>query len=115
MKVTCGLEFMPQLNKEVETIQFNYFRNSELVNVKYRGAKKSFKLHKGSELIFYNIDSVKDRKEVIICEGEIDALTFKQCGYDSVVSVPNGANLNTNNLDVHCKSSFLIEQLNHLN
>lgn len=98
LKVTCGPEFMPQLNKEVETIQFNYFRNNELVNVKYRGAKKSFKLHKGSELIFYNIDSVKDSKEVIICEGEIDALTFYQCGFKNVISVPNGANLNTNNL-----------------
>lgn len=97
-KISCGLEYMPQLEKEVDTIQFNYFRNSELTNVKYRGPKKSFKLHKGSELIFYNLDSIQDRKEVIICEGEIDAMTFHQCGYNSVLSVPNGANLNTNNL-----------------
>lgn len=98
LKVSSGLEFMPQLNKEVETIQFNYFRNEELVNVKYRGANKSFKLHKGSELIFYNIDSLPGNKTVIICEGEIDAMTFHQCGYKNVVSVPNGANLNSNNL-----------------
>lgn len=98
LKVSEGLEFMPQLNSEVKTIQFNYFRNEELVNVKYRGANKSFKLHKGSELIFYNIDSIKGLKSVIICEGEIDAMTFHQCGYKNVISVPNGANLNSNNL-----------------
>lgn len=98
LRVTDGLEFMPQLSKEVDTIQFNYFRDNELVNIKYRGPQKAFKLHKGSELIFYNLDSIKEQKEVIICEGEIDAMTFYQCGYKSVISVPNGANLNTNNL-----------------
>lgn len=97
-KVTDSIEFMPQLNAECLTINFNYFRNSELVNIKYRGKNKSFKLHKGSELIFYNLDAIQNEKEVIICEGEIDALTFYECGFKNVVSVPNGANGNTNNL-----------------
>ncbi len=98
LKVTEGVEYMPQFSKDVNTIQFNYFKNGELVNVKYRGPMKSFKLHKGSELIFYNIDSIKDSNEVIICEGEVDAMTFHQCGYKNVISVPNGAHANTNNL-----------------
>lgn len=97
-KITEGLEWMPQVNKEINTIQFNYFRNSELVNVKYRTGNKHFKLHKGSELIFYNLDVVANSKEIIICEGEMDALAFYEAGYKNVVSVPNGANINTNNL-----------------
>jgi len=99
MKITSGLEFMPQYNKEVETIQFNYFLDGELTNVKYRGANKTFKLHKDSELILYNIDAVKDTKECIIVEGEIDCLSFIQSGRQDVVSVPNGAGKNTEYLD----------------
>lgn len=97
-KITTSKEFFPQINAECLSINFNYFRNNELINVKYRGKNKAFKLHKGSELIFYNLDCVKESKEIIICEGEIDALTFIECGFENVVSVPNGANFNTNNL-----------------
>lgn len=97
-RVTEGTEWMPQTQKEENTIQFNYFRNDELINVKYRDARKNFKLHKDSELIFYNLDSIIESKEVVICEGEIDCLTFIESGIKSVVSVPNGANLNNNNL-----------------
>lgn len=97
-KISEGLEFMPQDGKELNTIQFNYFRNEELINVKYRSGNKHFKLHKGSELIFYNLDCVLGQKEIIISEGEIDALSFHECGYKNILSVPNGANVNTNNL-----------------
>lgn len=97
-KVTHGTEFMPQFNKEVPTINFNYFRNGELINVKYRGAKKSFKLFKDAELIFYNLDCAINNKTIIIVEGEMDALAMAESGYENVISVPNGANLNKNNL-----------------
>lgn len=98
LKVTEGVEWMPQIGGNINTIQFNYFRNGELINVKYRDGKKNFKLHKDSELIFYNLDSIIGQKDVVICEGEIDCLSFIEAGIKSVVSVPNGANLNTNNL-----------------
>jgi len=98
-KITEGEEYMPQLNKKVNTIQFNYFRNGEHINTKYRDGKKNFKLFKDGELIFYNLDSIKDSTEVTICEGEIDALSLSQAGRKNVVSVPNGAGLNKINLD----------------
>ena len=81
-----------------KSINFNYFRNSELVNVKYRDAKKNFKLYKDAELIFYNLDSIKDTDRCFIVEGEIDCLTLIEAGLGNVISVPNGANLKTNNL-----------------
>jgi len=34
--ITEGLEWMPQTSKEENTIQFNYFRDNELINIKYR-------------------------------------------------------------------------------
>lgn len=91
LKITSKSEFMPQLEKNAPVICFNYYRSGELVNVKYRSKEKHFKLFKNGELIFYNLDSIKDSRTVIITEGEIDCLSFIEVGYDCVVSVPNGA------------------------
>lgn len=97
-KVTEGIEWMPQVNGNINTVQFNYFRDGELINVKYRTGNKQFKLAKDAELIFYNLDAVKGKKEVILVEGEIDCLTLMECGIDNVISVPNGATIGKNNL-----------------
>ena len=70
MKITEGKEFMPQKGKEVNTIQFNYYRDGELVNTKFRTGDKCFKLVSGAELIPYNIDAIKDTKTCVITEGE---------------------------------------------
>lgn len=91
LQVSSGIDWMPQMEKEVETIHFNFYRNEELINVKYRGANKSFKLHKDAELIFYNENSIKDTKEAIIVEGEVDCLSVVECGHHNCISVPNGA------------------------
>ena len=115
-KISEGLEFMPQSQKECNTVQFNYFKDDILINVKYRTADKHFKLHKDSELIFYNLDGIKDQRECYIVEGEIDVLSFMQAGIKNVVSVPNGANLNTNNLGYldNCIDYFANMDLIHL-
>lgn len=89
--ITEAREYMPQLKEEVDTICFNYYRNQELINIKFRGAKKSFKMAKNGELIFYNIDAIKDEYECIITEGEIDCMSLFECGIYNAVSVPNGA------------------------
>jgi len=41
--ITEGIEFMPQVGKKRKTIHFNYYRNNELINVKYRDGDKNFK------------------------------------------------------------------------
>jgi|TARA_B100001094_G_scaffold332840_1_gene406813 twinkle protein len=99
MKITEGQEFMPQTGKEENTIQFNYFINNELINIKYRDGKKNFKLVKGAEKIFYNIDSIVGHDYVVIVEGEMDVLSFVEAGIHSVISVPNGATVSNNNLE----------------
>ena len=90
---------MPQTGQTENTIQFNYFRNSELINTKFRDGRKNFKLVKGAERIFYNLDSIVDCDTVIIVEGEIDALSFVESNLNCVVSVPNGATTTRLNLD----------------
>lgn len=90
LKVTQGVEYMPQVSKEVRVIMFNYFVGGILTNIKYRDSQKNFKLYKGAQKTFYNIDSIKDSDKCVIVEGEIDALSFVEAGIDYVVSVPNG-------------------------
>ncbi len=99
LRVTDGDEFMPQTGKLEHTIQFNYFVGDQLVNVKYRDGRKNFKLFKGAEKVFYNINSIVGYEYCVIVEGEMDVLALHEAGVTNAVSVPNGATLNTNNLE----------------
>ena len=99
MKISESMEYMPQVSREINTIQFNYFINGELINTKYRDGKKNFKLVKGAEKVFYNIDSIVGSDTCVIVEGEMDALALIEVGINNVISVPNGATLNRLNLD----------------
>lgn len=98
-KVTHGIDWMPQEQREVNTIHFNYFENNILVNTKYRSAKKGFKLHSKAKLVLSGIDRWKDEKELIITEGEIDELSWIEAGFNNVASVPNGASKGNLNLE----------------
>lgn len=106
MKVTEGQEWMPQKNGQANTVQFNYYRDGVLLNTKFRTGDKCFKLCSGAELLPYNIDGIKGQKECIITEGEMDALSFYECGRHDVVSVPNGANANLDYLDDYIEDYF---------
>jgi len=99
LNVSEGSEFMPQTGKQENTIKFNYFMGNQLINIKYRDGRKNFKLYKGAEKVFYNINSIVGHNSVVIVEGEIDALSLHEAGVPNVISVPNGATLNHNNLD----------------
>ena len=99
LNVSQGPEWMPQTGKTENTIQFNYMMGDQVINVKYRDGRKNFKLYKGAEKIFYNINSVIGYEYCVITEGEMDVLAFHEAGIKNVVSVPNGATLGNNNLD----------------
>jgi twinkle protein len=91
-KVYSTRQWMPQFQKEVKVMAFPYERQGKLVNVKYRGPKKSMKMVSGAELMFLNEDCLRDNSWVIIVEGEPDYLTYVENGYTNVLSTPNGAN-----------------------
>lgn len=107
--IFCRDEWMPQTNQKESCICFPYFRDGEIVNIKYRDGHKNFKLVKNAELIFYNLSSIGDKKYCIITEGEIDCMSVYEAGYAhnqevsedaeltndkyskwAIVSVPNG-------------------------
>jgi len=101
-------EYMPQTNQKERVVCFPYVdENHELINVKYRDKMKNFKMVSGAKLTFYNLSSLKGRKNAIIVEGEVDALTLWEAGVGrkspdengevidmdkwAILSVPNGA------------------------
>lgn len=96
----CGIseskEWLPQTAKEENCINFNYFRDGKLINIKYRDARKNFKMFKDAELIFYGLDDIKNSDWCVIVEGEIDKLSFMEVGISEVISVPNGASTSSN-------------------
>lgn len=91
MKIYSDVEFMPQTGNNRNVICFPYFIDTKLVNIKYRDAEKNFKLVKDAELVFYNINALKNNTSIIITEGEIDCLSYIEVGIDNCISVPNGA------------------------
>jgi len=99
LKIGEGPEYMPQTGKTENVIKFNYFMGDQLINVKYRDGRKNFKLYKGAEKVFYNINSIIGYEYCIIVEGEMDVLALHEAGITNAISVPNGATLNSNNLD----------------
>ena len=99
LQVGEGSEYMPQTGKTENTIQFNYYVGSQLINVKYRDGRKNFKLYKGAEKVFYNINSIVGYDSCVITEGEMDVLALHEAGIRNSISVPNGATITHNNLD----------------
>ena len=99
LRIGEGPEYMPQTGKTENVIKFNYFMGDQLINVKYRDGRKNFKLYKGAEKVFYNINSIIGFDYCVIVEGEMDVLALHEAGITNAISVPNGATLNSNNLD----------------
>lgn len=83
-------EFMPQTAQKENCICFPYIRDGEIVNIKYRDAKKNFKLVKDAELIFFNLSSIGDKKHCIVTEGEIDCMSAYEAGYGQQADVETG-------------------------
>ena len=111
-------EFMPQTGQKENCICFPYFRDGELVNIKFRDARKNFRMVSGAELIFYNLSSLREKKKAIITEGEIDCLSCFEAGIGGdtepfseygIVSVPNGASKGNQRLDYldNCADWFM--------
>lgn len=84
-------QWFPQTDGELDCIAFPYEWAGVLRNTKYRSADKHFRQEKDPEPVLYNADSIAAGEDLVICEGEIDVLSFIEAGMPRVVSLPNGA------------------------
>jgi twinkle protein len=76
--------------QKVRAIAFPFTRDGDVINVKYRTVDKRFRQEKDAEPVFFGLDQIGDANEVVVCEGEIDAMSFREVGI-AAVSVPDGA------------------------
>lgn len=108
--VKCSIKWMPQSKQEALAIAFPFIKDNMRVNTKYRDPSKNMSQDKGGEKCFYRWDKLKGAKNIYIVEGEMDALTLVECGYDEgVTSVPDGApNPTANSLET--KFSYFNEE-----
>lgn len=72
---------------------FPYLLEGRVVNRKYRlTSEKRHEMDKGGRLCLWNAEILSTAPhDLIITEGEFDALAAMACGFHNVVSVPNGA------------------------
>lgn len=111
-KVTESKEWMYSRGDEPEgetvCLNFNYYHNQELVNVKFRASGKRFRMVAGAKLIFYNLDAIKNESWCAIQEGEIDSMAAYQSGVYKSISVPNGASMGNMKLEYldNCIEAF---------
>ena len=80
-------------------IVFPFYRDEELIYVKYRRPRKHVKgdgpkewMENNTEPILFGMDNVSFNQPLFITEGEIDALSLYEAGVTNVVSVPCGCN-----------------------
>jgi twinkle protein len=93
-------------NKIVSTtdnrnILLPYFKNGKIVNYKTRGIDgKFFTQSRDAEPTIYNYDRCADSDAIVICEGEMDSLSWEVAGIEFHTSVNMGApNSNDKNID----------------
>ena len=73
-----------------DAIAFPNIVDGKVVGVKYRGLNKEFSQEAGSAQVLWG-QSFATPPVLIITEGEMDALSCRQAGLNSSVSVPSGA------------------------
>ena len=87
-----------KIKKKYEYVSIPFWENGELVNIKYRAVSfkdKKFKwlrITGGKTALFHDeaIDTM-DRKEIYICEAELDAMALWNAGIKNVVAMSAGA------------------------
>lgn len=84
-----------QLGNHDGNIKVPYFENGQVTGVKVKNLKttglKYFSMT-GSKFGLFNKQNIRDKSQLIICEGEFDCMIVHQCHYQNVVSVGTGAN-----------------------
>lgn len=90
----CNIGYQEGIGPQPGAIMFPRYKGGQVVAIKYRTHDKRMWQSKNPEPCFYNYDmanTITDKQDVIITEGEIDAMSWIQAGFPNVVSVPDGA------------------------
>ena len=88
-------------NGKGDWFAFVYYEGEVMVNMKYRkGREKQFMQAGEAKPTMYKYNDIVGQNEIIICEGEFDALSWEEAGFKNATSVNQGApNANDSNVD----------------
>ncbi len=83
-----------RVTSESKWLCIPHWEARSVVNIKYRSlppAEKKFLREPGCKSVLFNANALESHREVLITEGEIDALTLIEHGNENVVGATNGA------------------------
>jgi len=83
--------FIASAGSEVPCVAFPYYVAGQETGAKIRSLNEKGFSCTASLQSFFNYDNIEENDILMIVEGEMDALSLIECGFESVVSVPNGA------------------------
>ena len=91
LQIKAGPNYIQAIGREVDCVVFPYLNQGQEYAAKIRSTEgKGFSCN-GSPQSFFNIQNVQPNDWMIITEGEMDCAALVECGYESTVSMPNGA------------------------
>lgn len=80
--------------RRMPAVGFPYRKNGDVVAIKWRAAGEKIFSQQNKCAEFFNIENYAKGNDLLICEGEMDALSWLTAGVPdnvTVVSIPNGA------------------------
>lgn len=105
--VRCSYEWVPMLQAEVLCFVFPHLHKGKVVAAKYRAVSQKGFAMAGSASSYWLSDLATPDKDLVIVEGEMDALALIEAGIENVVSVPHGASLKPTVKDDGLSASFV--------
>lgn len=89
--IKSAQHFIQAAGRVTDCIVFPYMNKGQEYAAKIRSTEgKGFSSH-GAPASLWNLQNVEDGDWLIICEGELDALTLAEAGYTGATSIPLGA------------------------
>lgn len=89
--VKSASHYIQALGRMSDCIVFPYLNKNEEYAAKIRSIEAKGFSSNGAPATLWNLQSFSAGDWLIICEGEMDALTLIEAGYDGAVSIPLGA------------------------
>ena len=88
--ICSGQRFFKKSGRELEAVGFPYFHQGRITAIKWRSLSTKEFTQDGSAQTLFLADRIQPGQDIVITEGEIDALSFWQAGIPAV-SIPSGA------------------------
>lgn len=88
--VVSGRKFFKKSGKELDAVGFQYRHNDRVTAIKWRSLSTKEFTQDGSAQTLFLSDRIQPGEDIVITEGEIDAISFWEAGIPAV-SIPSGA------------------------